>query len=47
MTSTLWIMLAIGTVPGYYFGRWTAENGRARFDQEKVWDSRHKYRDGD
>ncbi|WP_156934778.1 hypothetical protein [Pseudonocardia spinosispora] len=47
MTSTLWIMLFIGAVPGYYLGRWRAENRRARFDQDNVWKGRHKYRDGD
>jgi hypothetical protein len=37
--------MAIGTIPGFYVGRWTAEVGRARHDMNKTWHGRAKYRE--
>jgi hypothetical protein len=45
MENALWLMLVIGVFIGFYLGRRTAENGRARNDMNRVWDSRKNYRD--
>jgi hypothetical protein len=44
VTIGMWLLVAVGTIPGFYVGRWTAESGRARFDQKRVWDTRQNYR---
>jgi hypothetical protein len=44
--NALWLMLVIGIFIGWFLGRRTAENRRARTDMDRVWDSRKNYRDG-
>jgi hypothetical protein len=46
MTNAMWVILAIGIVIGFSVGRWWAETRRARFDMDRVWESRKNYRDG-
>ncbi|HEY2095555.1 MAG: hypothetical protein QOI50_2341 [Pseudonocardiales bacterium] len=45
MDSGLWLILLVGVFLGFYLGRWRAENRRARFDQDRVWNGRKAYRD--
>jgi hypothetical protein len=45
MENALWLMLVIGVFIGWFLGRWTAENRRARSDMNRVWNSRKNYRD--
>jgi hypothetical protein len=45
MGVTLWVVFAIGLTLGYHLGRWRAENRRARWDQDRIWNSRQNYRD--
>lgn len=40
---TYWLLMAIGSIPGFYVGRWTAETGRARHDMDKTWNGRKNY----
>jgi hypothetical protein len=40
------LILAIGVLLGMKFGRWRAENLRARSDMHKVWNARKGYRKG-
>lgn len=47
MTVVDWLLIGIGTIPGFYFGRWTAETGRARHDMDKTWNGRKNYRSED
>lgn len=47
MSSAIWVALLVGLLVGYYFGRWRAENRRARYDQDRIWRSRRDYRDYD
>jgi hypothetical protein len=42
--SAIWVILIIGVLIGFYLGRWRTEGRRARFDQDRVWDSRANYR---
>jgi hypothetical protein len=44
--NALWLMLVIGVFIGWWLGRRTAENRRARTDMDRVWDARKNYRDG-
>jgi uncharacterized membrane protein YfcA len=43
--NALWLVLVIGVFIGWFLGRWTAENRRARSDMNRVWNSRKNYRD--
>ena len=43
MTQTL-VLILIGTIPGYFVGRWRAEVGRARADARRAWAGRASYR---
>lgn len=43
-TYTILTFIALGTVPGFYVGRWYAETFRARFDMRRTWDNRDQYR---
>jgi hypothetical protein len=47
MTFTDWLLMAIGTIPGFYVGRWTAESRRAHHDMDRTWNGRKNYRTGD
>lgn len=47
MTVGDWLLVALGTIPGFYVGRWTAETGRARADMGKAWNGRKNYRSED
>jgi len=42
--EAVWLVLLIGVFIGFYLGRWRAENGRARADQTRTWDTRTAYR---
>lgn len=44
MDVATWLLLALGAVPGFFLGRWTAETRRARFDMGNVWTNRNRYR---
>ena len=44
MDTALWLVFIVGTVVGYHVGRWRAENRRARYDQDRVWNQRRSYR---
>lgn len=46
MTNAMWVVLVVGILIGCFVGRWWAEVRRARFDMDRVWDSRKNYRDG-
>jgi hypothetical protein len=46
MTTTMWVVLALGVFLGMFVGRWRAENGRARHDMDKTWNARKDYRGG-
>lgn len=46
MTNSMWVILVVGIVIGFFVGRWWAEFRRARFDMDRVWGSRKNYRDG-
>jgi hypothetical protein len=45
VTEALWLVLGIGAFAGFYLGRRSAENRRARHDMGKAWDGRRGYRD--
>jgi hypothetical protein len=44
VTTTLWLMLALGGFLGFFVGRWSAETHRARSDMSRVWQGRKGYR---
>lgn len=44
--NALWLMLVIGVFIGWFVGRRSGENRRARHDMDRVWGSRKNYRDG-
>lgn len=44
MTETVWL-LVVGGFVGVFVGRWWAEARRARYDMNRVWNSRKNYRD--
>ena len=44
LVDTMWLILLIGVILGFYLGRGRAENQRARHDQDRVWEGRHNYR---
>ncbi|MBV9013339.1 MAG: hypothetical protein JO272_15080 [Pseudonocardiales bacterium] len=39
------VLLVMAGFAGMYFGRWRAENRRARRDMKNVWNRRKGYRD--
>jgi hypothetical protein len=41
---TILTLIAVGTVPGFYVGRWYAETFRAKFDMKRIWKNRDLYR---
>ena len=43
-TYTILTLIAVGTVPGFYVGRWYAETFRARFEMRRTWANRDLYR---
>lgn len=43
-SDVVWFILGAGAIAGFYIGRWWAENGRARADMRRVWESRKNYR---
>jgi hypothetical protein len=47
MTTATWLLMAVGSIPGFFVGRRTAEFGRARYDQKRVWAQRQNYRRND
>jgi hypothetical protein len=44
--TTMWVVLALGVFLGMFVGRRLAENGRARHDMDKTWNTRKDYRGG-
>lgn len=44
MDIASWLLLALGAIPGFWLGRRSAENRRARFDMNNTWNGRAKYR---
>lgn len=44
MTTTLWLVLALGVFLGFFAGRWSAETFNARYNMSRVWQSRKGYR---
>jgi membrane protein YqaA with SNARE-associated domain len=50
ITDAIWGVLVLGGASGWFlgrsFGRWRAENRRARFDQDRIWSARKNYRKG-
>jgi hypothetical protein len=44
-TTDLVLALLVGTIPGFYVGRWWSELGRGQHDARRAWDGRRKYRD--
>jgi hypothetical protein len=43
-TETMFTILALGGVGGWFVGRWWAEDARAKYDQQLIWDRRRNYR---
>jgi hypothetical protein len=43
-TTALLILLFLGGVGGFYVGRWWAEDTRAEFDMDRIWERRRNYR---
>jgi hypothetical protein len=46
-TNTILILLALGGVGGWFFGRSWAEDARAEYDMKKLWNARQNYRKSD
>ncbi len=44
MELVILVWAGIGSVGGFYVGRWWAEVARAKFDMKRVWDGRQSYR---
>jgi hypothetical protein len=40
----LLVLIGIGCVFGFFFGRWRTENRRARYDMVRTWEGRRGYR---
>ncbi|MGH3767666.1 MAG: hypothetical protein ACRETH_12865 [Steroidobacteraceae bacterium] len=43
-TNVILVLLAMGGVGGWYYGRMCAEDRRSEHDQEKNWNARKEYR---
>lgn len=39
------LFVGIGTIPGFWVGRWSAETRRAHYDMDNVWNGRRRYRE--
>lgn len=46
-TNVLLVLLLLGGLGGWYFGRSWAEDARAEYDMEKLWKARQNYRKSD
>lgn len=46
-TNVILVLLLLGGVGGWYFGRSWAEDARAEYDMEKLWKARQNYRKSD
>lgn len=43
-TNTVLGTLLLGGAGGWFVGRWWAEEARARYDQNRIWNARKNYR---
>lgn len=42
--ETVWLMVLLGVVIGFFLGRWTADLHRARTDAKRIMRTRSNYR---